>query len=96
MKPASACLPDETIRQRLGRAIDRRRAELGIPVVRLASQSGVDLSQLVKVLRGRTGISPYAAAHVARALGWTLGELYLAAFPPRRSRVRPSDSLPKP
>ncbi len=78
----------------MGRTIDRRRAEKNIPVARLADAAGVNLSQMVKVLGGKAGLSLYSMQRIASALDWTLGELAIAAFPPRRRGNTPVPSQP--
>jgi transcriptional regulator with XRE-family HTH domain len=69
------------IRRSVGAAIESRREACGIGVDALAKASKVDTSQMVKILRGRSGVSLYSLPRIAEALGCTPSELLAAAFP---------------
>jgi transcriptional regulator with XRE-family HTH domain len=79
---------ERQIRERIGRVIDARRIVRGVGVEELAKASGVDPSQMGRVIKGKSGVSLYSLARIARALGWTLGELVFVAYPPNKSRGR--------
>ena len=59
----------ETVLRRRAAAIEKRRMELGVGVAALAAAAEIDLSQMVKVLRGRCGLSIDSLGRVAKVLG---------------------------
>lgn len=73
---------EQVIRERIGAVIEARRIARGLGAEELARAADVDLSQLIRVVKGRSGFSLYALSRIARALGWSLGELVYVAFPP--------------
>lgn len=73
---------------RIGRAVRARRADLGMAPADLARESGMDLSQLQKFQRGEVGASVAALSRLADALDWTLVDLFVAAYAPRRPRAK--------
>jgi transcriptional regulator with XRE-family HTH domain len=79
---------EREIRERIGRVIEARRIVRGLGVEELANASSVDLSQLLRVLKGKSGVSLYSLSRIAHALGWTLGELVYVAFPPGKNKGR--------
>jgi transcriptional regulator with XRE-family HTH domain len=79
---------EREIRERIGKVIDARRVVRGLGVEELAKASRVDTSQMIRVLKGKSGVSLYSLARIARALGWTLGELVYVAFPPVQRKGR--------
>ncbi len=70
------------IRKRIGEVIAARCAIRGLSTEELAKVAGVDDRHMARALTGETGLSTYSLDRVARALGWTLGELMYVAFPP--------------
>lgn len=80
-------LPEERrIRQRIAAVIEARRIIRGLGEAELAQAAAVDDRQMHRVLKGESGLSVYSLSRVARALGWTLGELMYVAFPPNKGR----------
>jgi transcriptional regulator with XRE-family HTH domain len=79
---------EKRIRERIGEVVDARRAVRGLTESELAHSADVDDRQMSRVLKGKSGLSVYSLARVARALGWTLGELMYVAFPPNGRRGR--------
>jgi transcriptional regulator with XRE-family HTH domain len=79
---------EREIRERIGRVIDARRVVRGLGVEELAKASRVDTSQMIRVLKGKSGVSLYSLNRIARTLGWTLGELMYVAFPPGQPKGR--------
>jgi transcriptional regulator with XRE-family HTH domain len=73
---------EKRIRHRIGVVLEARRVIRGLSAVELAQAAGVDDRQMHRVLKGHSGLSVYSLARVARALGWTLGEMMFVAFPP--------------
>jgi transcriptional regulator with XRE-family HTH domain len=74
------------LRERIGKAVEARRAALGVEPVELARTSETDLSQLGKLLRGKAGVSVYALERIASALGWTLADLFAEVARARKTR----------
>jgi transcriptional regulator with XRE-family HTH domain len=85
---------EQRIRQRIGAVIEARRVLRGLSEPELAAAADVDDRQMHRVLRGQSGLSVYALDRVARALGWTLGELMFVAFPPNGRRSRNNKHSP--
>jgi transcriptional regulator with XRE-family HTH domain len=81
-------IEEREIRRRIGRVIEARRIVRGLGVEELAKASRVDLSQLLRVISGKSGTSLYSLSRIAHALGWTLGELVYVAFPPNKRQGR--------
>lgn len=77
---------DPGIAARIRDVIESRRIALGLSPAQLGGIARVDDRQMKRVLDGKSGLSFESLARVAGALGWTLGELMLVAFPPRRRR----------
>jgi transcriptional regulator with XRE-family HTH domain len=79
---------ERQIRERIGRVIEARRIVRGLGVEELAALARIDLSQLLRVRKGTSGVSLYSLSRIAHALGWTLGELVYVAFPPGKNKGR--------
>jgi transcriptional regulator with XRE-family HTH domain len=73
------------IQKNVGSIIEARRVAVGLSVSALADAAGVDLSHMVKILRGKSGVSLYSLRRISTALEWTPGELVTAVFPSRAS-----------
>ena len=67
--------------EQLGSTCLARMWERGLTLTRTARLTGMDKSNLQKLLRGQMGSSLVGYVDLARALGWTPGEMLLAAFP---------------
>lgn len=65
--------------RRIGSEIARRMAVAGMKPAELASASGLDDSQMSKVLVGRAGLSLASLGRIAKALGCSRAEILAAA-----------------
>lgn len=84
--------------RRIGAEIARRMAVARMKPAELASASGLDDSQMSKVLAGRAGLSLASLGRIAQALGCSRAEILAAADgdtepPPARRRPAPSRRL---
>ncbi len=64
--------PQKRILRQIVSIIERERKAKGLSVSVLADSADVDLSQMVKALSGKSGLSVYSLQRVASVLGLTL------------------------
>src|SRR6266540_4941135 len=74
------------IRERIREVVATRAAARGLSPEDLAKVAEIDDRQMARAMRGESGFSFYSLERVARALGWSLGEVMYVAFPPVKGR----------
>lgn len=78
----------EIATRRLGSEIRRNRIERGLTLVDIAASTGLSVSMLSMLERGKTGVSVGSLVAVASALGVAVGDLFHSATAPESSLVR--------
>lgn len=73
MTPTAQSLADA-----LGAALRARRAALGLRLRPAAASAGVSVSFLSQIELGQSSVSQFRLYQIARALNWTLSQLYAA------------------
>jgi transcriptional regulator with XRE-family HTH domain len=89
--PADAQTVSELATRRLGSEIRRTRVERGLTLVDIAAATGLSVSMLSMLERGKTGVSVGSLVAVASALGIAVGDLFHPASAPDSSLVRRTD-----
>ena len=67
---------DEFVKK-VGVRIRNKREEKKLTLETLASQAGIDYSQLSRIENGRINTSIYSAYNIAKALGISITELFI-------------------
>lgn len=78
----------ELATRRLGAEIRRVRAERGLTLVDIANTTGLSVSMLSMLERGKTGVSVGSLVAIASAMGVAVGELFQSPPAPPLSLVR--------
>lgn len=86
--PSGGPSVSEMATRRLGSEIRRTRVEKGLTLVDIAAQTGLSVSMLSMLERGKTGVSVGSLVAVASALGVAVGDLFHATSTPDSSLVR--------
>ncbi|AQA03738.1 hypothetical protein BVC93_16360 [Mycobacterium sp. MS1601] len=86
--PGSPQSISEIATRRLGSEIRRNRIEKGLTLVDIAASTGLSVSMLSMLERGKTGVSVGSLVAVASALGVAVGDLFHPASTPDSSLVR--------
>ncbi len=86
--PAEAQSVSETATRRLGSEIRRTRIDKGLTLVDIAAATGLSVSMLSMLERGKTGVSVGSLVAVASALSVAVGDLFQTASTPDTSLVR--------
>ncbi|MGU3501678.1 cupin domain-containing protein [Mycobacterium sp. C31M] len=86
--PADPQAVSDIATRRLGSEIRRTRVEKGLTLVDIAAATGLSVSMLSMLERGKTGVSVGSLVAVASALGVAVGDLFHPASTPDSSLVR--------
>jgi transcriptional regulator with XRE-family HTH domain len=78
----------ELATRRLGAEIRRVRAERGLTLVDISGTTGLSVSMLSMLERGKTGVSVGSLVAIASAMGVAVGELFQTSTAPSLSLVR--------
>lgn len=85
---ADAESASELATRRLGAEIRRVRAERGLTLVDISTTTGLSVSMLSMLERGKTGVSVGSLVAIASAMGVAVGELFQSSSAPSLSLVR--------
>ncbi|CAN5689691.1 XRE family transcriptional regulator [soil metagenome] len=86
--PAAAQSISEIATRRLGSEIRRTRVERGLTLVDISASTGLSVSMLSMLERGKTGVSVGSLVAVASALSVAVGDLFHTPATPDSSLIR--------